>query len=511
MNIRLDISENKTFTAIIEHKGDSVHLSLQYYSSTKNKDLDYNPFIEISKYISTLPEENQDYLFSLYKELDNLKLNYNYFDILVIQPIITKIYNSIDLEKLKLWLMWHCQHIYIPSDLTVDFVQDEEGNTSLEKTYLRDDYVDLLAMIVKLRLIIPVMADFLYINRKDEIRKAYKEHYIMGLLSDTDFEYTDPYVRLVNYFDNLIKDASRQKVREIMVIENGISNNEITKWMVSQLIFIRFMLSKISRTGGTSEPDNIVKNIYNFIRSKTNGLEQQSNGQQGIRVKNDPTSKDEEGPNSICESYKKATELSFGAVTEIQVYLDNPDSIFKSLIPEPSEEDRFTYTVMINNVGNLLDKPQGDLQTILLGWILGPIFDPRMLAYVERKQFVGLIAVAQSWCFKNELPLFAHLLGSYHWIHDTRVSVKTKNKLSKESMSTLDKLFPEYNSVLDESGKTKMELLVYKVADMISNHTWISMLPDTYCEKEGYRNKNVEANIDIFNDIVNLLDTIYQA
>ena len=137
--------------------GELEQIALQFnistYTKTSDRSESVDPvrmFNEINTYLATRPQEELDYMMDIYQRAHVLFQNQYELSALekALQKLVQEMDSKLDLKSIREWVVFH-SNIGIPASVHETYA-DNEMQDYVDRTYVRKDYLDLVAMTVTL-------------------------------------------------------------------------------------------------------------------------------------------------------------------------------------------------------------------------------------------------------------------------------------------------------------------------------------------------------------------------
>jgi hypothetical protein len=363
----------------------------------------------------------------------------------------------IDYTRFKNYIRSVSELIQIPKDINDTFTYDPNMNTTREKTYIKQEYIDIIAMVLFIRTLLPI-----YINYYNYIKQTTPFYHYRLYLIFTNIEIlaNSPEIdKLRTYIDYNKANIIDKNKTNISIVNNGFSDDDIIDTLVAEVIF-----SKLISIDFFNDNSNFIAFIYQTIRYKGKFSTTTEETIKNKTTMTDPNKDDM----SYFEDYRKATNITLGIVTEIQYALSDTSSIIKTL--GISNFDEEMYRKELSNIGvfetNRLDK----VQIVLLGWFLNKYINPRALYYIDYRKLIEINLLAKTILMRNGHGFIASLLGSYPDYNCNYMNVLVRHGMSKDYINRLKAKYPFTDlEAKDNIIKTTIE----EVVDQITNNSWV--------------------------------------
>lgn len=254
----------------------------QTFKVNVSKNSQEKPLEVINRYLSILSEGEQDEIFSVFQKVSNYRRRRRGQ-----QPeeFVGKM-ASLAEELMKTKLHPAFMEAWVKDNRPVPgIIQDiyvEETKTTPEKTYLKKDYIEMVAMAMSLKTLVPIWAVFMR-GVYAVVGKSNKELSCLSVLPDAIRQYS-AYDRLNVFVKATLGDAQPP----MHLVTSGTLNAEnYSTWVVSRLLFIRLIAATVM---DNNDESHIVKFVQRNIPkgnndAVTNGMyrhkDVQSTGEDG--------------------------------------------------------------------------------------------------------------------------------------------------------------------------------------------------------------------------------------
>lgn len=390
-------------------------------------------FTDINAYWAQLPPNRQEDIWEVYKTIHEIIMaDYDPRSILDKLKIQVKyLYDLMPLEEIKHWMLFHSS-IRIPSNLKTEY---DEANPP-DRTYLRSDYQDLVALSIAVRPMVPIWGE--YIGRtKSEHGTTFKELMALKLLYHTYLMQCVPMERLRMYIESSVQHSS-QGGPSFAAVLGGLGTTELPEWLMANIVVRRISVVPVSANDDTAQ---IISNVHHYINNALRSLDRRFKGR--VTEKIQPSASGED-PNNIssAEMYKVKQEVCDGDLVTLNVYTERVYDMAAQVIPEASQE---TIDLCLFHIKALENLPIHEHQVVLAQWVMTKALPARTIPLLNKPALMRALAVTQAalwqWGFYDLAamataePLSA---GS-----DTMINIiESRGRIPKELMDKLIELFP---------------------------------------------------------------------
>lgn len=459
LNYQVELTESGLYVLKITYP-DSETIELDINDLYKDKSNILTLFDPINEYISTLPEANQKTIYEVFYKLYSHDYKKEFEDIEVVVKLennIAKVSELLDYDNFKIWLNNNQDRIIYPDNILMDYIYDPDMNTTPEKTYIKRDYTNLIAMIMFLRALSPMYIDFY--NYIRQITSHY--YYKIFMLFVRSPVYESPEAeKLRTYIEVNQETLVGTTKNENLIISIGLSDDDILDTLLSEIVF-----NKLLTIDFFHKKCNIISFIFQTIRFKGSFNSTDGTVIRGKSIKSDPNKEDL----SYFEDYRITSDLPIGTVVEIQHALSDINYLISGLGKENFQFDIDYYNQELSNIGTYLQYRLDKTQIYILGWFLNKIINPRALYNIEYRKLVELMLFAKTVMIQDGQDFVATLLSSYRCEESNYVNILIKNTVNK---TLVKKLNDYYGFVMEEDQISIIEKTISEISKEITNNNW---------------------------------------
>lgn len=424
-------------TTYATHKGMSVGFRTHTLVRERMIRNDLSVFDFINWYWSKLPDAKQDKIFSLYQEmrkaLDNTAQGE--FNDDEMRNLASEMIQLHPIKDLKNWLT-QPGIVGWPDERELPRHYEQAGSLKYprEKTFILEDYQNLLAFILQIRTLVPLWAEFGF-HQKETIAKVYGDMVRMRFLDNSEALETPGFMKLIEYSKAMIATKSGASKSAVM---DSLSTEEYPDWVLANVIFKKLA----TQTFRPADPNDRSAFVVKHICSHINELLKQSE-----RDFDTPTEKSDNGPDSSDENLRSRFEtiqaraaMPDGDISFIQWYMKNLKRLAQAVEPGIPASLVKDFTTMYS-FGDFSPK---EPQITLMLWVLAPIISPRSEDSLTLLNINQGIAVASAILWHRGHKQIAALLCSESTgdnISDT-LMLSGAGRLPKVIYDQLTELYP---------------------------------------------------------------------
>lgn len=464
-------------------------------------------FREANLFIGKKPKEWQDQLFEVYRSvgeiLDSITDSNTMQDLLAEQ--VQQLYTLIQFDDL-LDYIYSDREIRFPSNLANSYSEQERlTQTYRERTYLKTEYVQLVALTLGLRFMFPIWGAYLPLIGKDQ--KTVKETKAFNLLNNTSLRDCDTFARLDTYVRANLTDEEAS----LAVIMAGLSTAEIPNYLLALASIRKLALSPIIPS---CDDDHLMKIVYNFVTGNANRLD--SRFQYNLCRKANIVDGGEEDNSSVWDAFKMKQEVSEGDQKIIEIFLKDIWGVVLRLEPEMRET---VFKACEKNAQNLIELEIEPHHTVLVQWVLSPLITPAAVDSFSINILLPCLAATQAvlwhWGFRE----LAMLVTAQRFVPDEDEFVQPivgRSKIRKELVQELDVLYPYSYQETKVNGYTVSANPAIRGIDTLvaelSRHEWQPNGPNALIKEIDYLQATRRHTIsgDIKNQLAELLIRIHR-
>jgi hypothetical protein len=445
----------------------------------------------INWYWSQVPEAKQDKIFAVYQEMRKAldETAQGEFNDDTMRDLVTQM---IDLHHYKDLKDWITQPGIIGWPDEKELPRHYEQASSLkyprEKTFILDDYQNLLTFILQLRTIVPLWAEFGF-HHKGTIAKVYGDMVRMRFLDNSHVLDSPGYIKLVEYSRAMIVTKSGASKSAVM---HSLSTEEYPDWVLANVIFKKLTIQSFRPVDSTDRSAFVVKHICSHIAEALNQSEREFSTP---TEKADLSANDsDENMRSRFETVQARAAMPNGDISFIRWYMSDLKRLAKAL--EPSIDVK-----MVNDFSSMFsfnDFIPQQPQITLMQWVLAPIISPRCEDSLKLININQGIAVASAVLWHRGHKQIAALLSSQSSganISSTLV-LSGVGRLPKTIYDRLSELFPhQLRARSTERSYKAVSDSIQTLTQEFESFTWKPNLQEHYLYTTGVQDLIVKSDI----------------
>ncbi len=433
--------ENRRFCdVIIKHGTEELSWDASYcHKATKMTVAEV--FKEFNGYLAKLSLHRQDQIFEVYKQIHEVITDV-YRDKPPMEKLIAltkQLYLQMPMVELSAWVDNPESQIRLPLVLMTEY-----GDQPKARTYLKEDYRELIVFSLALRAMVPIWGEFIC-SYSNEVGSWYKETAAMRVMLNTWVNNSKPRARLLEYLENIIPKEPKNHSALI----GGLGSTEMPEWFLSLACVRRLCITPLTSTDDKSE---LITSVYNFI--VTNMFNSMDRKFRSMVVEKHRIQPHGEDNTSLVENYKVKQQLSDGDLTMLSVYTEftednNPNS--NRLIMAEKIDPSISYDLVercVGEISKIINHPILLHHTTLTQYVVNAVIPAAGVENLNRQALLRAMTVTQAvlwhWGFYDLAVLMTAKIRNSN--NESMFGGESRPRIPKETVERLVDLYPYYQS-----------------------------------------------------------------
>jgi len=249
----------------------SLEFNISTYTKTSDRSESVDTtkmFNEINSYLATRPQQELDAIMSVYERAHEVFQHQYELSALekTLQKLTQELDSYLDLKAIRDWVVFHSK-IGIPASVHETYA-DNDMQDYVDRTYVRKDYLDLVAMTIALRPMVPIWGEYIAMN-ETVTGSNMKENVAFMLLYYTKLVVSEPMERLRRYVAATIANSKENTVNAAAILTT-LGSTSTPDWVTSLAVVRRLAIGEITITDDNS---SIVTNIFQYIGNTLRSLD----------------------------------------------------------------------------------------------------------------------------------------------------------------------------------------------------------------------------------------------
>lgn len=307
----------------IEHNGERLEFDVDCFKSASTP-YAHELFDDANRLLELLGDDANAKLFSVYREIRDTFRDAKTPVLLhrSLKRLVKELYDHIPYERCKNYV-YASDCVTFPTYLKSDYTEtDRQTRDYISRTYLRDEYIDLVILALGYRFMVPVWGVHVGIIA-DLTANSFKEYQAFSLIETASIYNWPPRQRLDVYFEASI-DTSKIGLAATIAMLDSV---EVPKHLQALVTLRKLCLAPISYRNPS---DDLVKITFNFGNGQYNRYESSFGG----RVKSkrvDDRIQSEDDNSSVWDVIKPNQPVATGDKEVVIAYTQNPLRMAKRL------------------------------------------------------------------------------------------------------------------------------------------------------------------------------------
>jgi len=480
-----------TYDVLIKHQTEELVYSITEEVIKTSQKYGFDHFREINQYWAQCSPELQERIFDTYRRI-YIVLNES-ADIQgmtrSLRPLAVELLELHTFEDVGYWIQLKSD-LLVPSGIKRKFDEKIDTSWTREKTYLEDDYRQLVTLTLIMRVMIPVWEEFI-LRTKKETGPTFKEYQAFDLIEGSTAMKSQAMTRLKVFVVNTIpKDRSKDAA-----VFSGVSTEDFPDWITAVTVVKRLTSADIR---GINSDHTLVTYLHNYIDQRSRSLENRT-GKIKPKYSGDSSGSDENSNHSKLEGFKIKESIAEGDISSLRRYITYTINQAYGIEPmtdlsllrrlNPDEDMAALVRMSFESVKVLFNKVLTEEQVTIAAWVLANYISPQALPYLNKSDILGIVAIAQAYLWSKGHYSLAGLISAEprNWLDSGgNVIADTKSRMDAALVNEFGRKFPYLKRTSSRAKNVKSTnpslTAIDTIIEGISCYQWTLTLPDPWIE-----------------------------
>ena len=410
--------------------------------------------------------------------------------------VIHNILDLFNMEEVKKYIV-SSGLVRIPSLLPVKYDKemevDEKG--SREQTYLKNDYIELVALVTILKATTGVLGNYTAIKSNVLDKNEYKEFLLFSFYKSHPIFDSPPFKKvydsILKLVDRLFSDRENTAIR---LIERRVNKDSYAAYITADVVIQKLLVNSELIDNDTR---NTITKIYHYA---SNRIKLKDNSSK-IKIKHFSNGEsDGSESEAVLESFRTPTKLSEGTIIEYREPFTDPIRLAREIGVKANDD---AILKMVNDFKKLEKPLPIDESKFLVAWLVKRVTEPRSMDHIKMDEFIVALAVSALYLLENGYSDIALILSSFSsTVDDFKLNFSLRNKINPVLREKLQLVYPNNKAVVSAGVTTESSLTEETIGIMskqVMGYNLISILPLPILKRINGGTRNVSINESIKN------------
>lgn len=460
MRIEVDeLSQKGINTVRFEREGQTVKWPTSGYLSASIPDRE-QLFYDLNALVSRFSADKQLMLWQAYQRAREAFKDIHDRHALdaVLMDVVKDIYDIVDYSEVRTYV-YRGGNIQFPPNLKTEYTEnDVRSRNYVERTYLKEEYIDLVILTLGLRFMVPIWGQYVAMVAA-RTGNEFKETIALDLLKRSAINKWEAMERFKTYVNAQVDEGKAT----LPVLIGGLSTVEIPKHLAALALVRKLAVSPLSPK---ADSDNLIKILFNFINGTGNRLDTRFGGNIGAKKLVKENAEDDNS--SVWDMYKINQDVPDGDKILMEVFTNNVPHMAEKVLPGIDQKKVGLCLAQCMKLESL------DVQlhhVTLTQWVMRQALPPKGIQTLPKLALLRCLAVTQAvlweWEF-YELALLA-TASRLESSSDMFTMLEARSKVSKPLLEQLNQLYPYWRMETRRHDPNKRSNLAVKGIDKLTD------------------------------------------
>lgn len=426
--MRFEITTNDGYVKVVNVHNEEILFDISSYSGARLDSVG-DIFRPINDFISRQPTLTQAAIFGLYMEAKDIFMKVRHEETLDtrLKDFFRRLFQVVNVDSLHAFVEIH-SGIIIPSEIKASYT-DVEAGFMRDKTYIREEYIDLLANTVLVRLCFPIWGEYMSIVDAYATAEG-KEYHAYTLLQQSILPRLPAYKKLLSY----VVASTTTSIETASATLKGVGRDSIPEWLTAMVIVRKLPIIDLYNSQGKG---NIINAVYSYVDNHLKRLSKKF-FQDARERKNEGSGGSDEKDQSFIETYRSKQEISYGQLETNIVYLEDDLGLACQHIDPTFDMSIIEEVQRVS--GGLENEAFFNHNHIITQWVVDKSISTLQPDIMERKIAVRSMYIAQA---------LLHHWG-LHYLALSATGIRLQNSASNQLGDRVARVTAEQLAKLDE-------------------------------------------------------------
>lgn len=459
----------------------TYEFGLSSFFSRSLRERGTDPFTHINRYLSTLPWSVKKNIIAYYTHCAEAFSTIPYPDELSRKlALLTKDFFTTDLvTNVTNWMKMNCS-VAVPDEFTNTFDTSDGKPFTLERTYIRDDYVALAGFSMTSRFMLPIWSEFANIHQQ-KLGESYWGYECLQLLRASNVFECEALVKVRNYITSNFMESDTYRIILPSIIADGCGSENYINLIMGDYIVKRLPMHDVTNP----ELSNLVVIAYSDATGRRQmNIQGSTRFGDGIKIKDPKANQNDDSPDSMSamETLRVKAEYPMGPIVAHEQYARNIHEVAMRLLRTDVINTEL-LNILNSSIKREFNSERIPEHTIILTkWVISSVIHPTAIGLMKRDIVLDVISVVQFYLITkrhNELALL--FASKYNKVSGSlQGGGGTLDRIPQELSTQIAALVPHQHITLKRNKTEPPNRAIQSVdllAKMLISNDWVLTLP----------------------------------
>lgn len=385
MRIEVDeLSQKGINTVRFERNKLSVKWPASGYLSASIPDRE-QLFYDLNALVAKFSEEKQEALWNAYQRAQQAFKEIHAAVMLdnELMDVVKTIYEIVEYAEVRSYV-YRGGNIQFPPNLKTEYTEnDVRSRNYVQRTYLKDEYIDLVILTLGLRFMVPIWGQYVALIAS-RTGNEYKETIALDLLKRSAIWKWEAMERFMAYVTAQVDEGKAS----LPVLIGGLPTVAIPKHLAALALVRKLAVCPLNPK---SDSDNLIKILFNFINGTSNRLDTRFGGNIGAKKLVKENAEDDNS--SVWDMYKINQDVPDGDKILMEVFTHDVKHMAEKVLPgidQRKVEVCLASALKLESLNVLLH------HVTLTQWVMSKALPPKGIQTLPKTALLRCLAVTQA-------------------------------------------------------------------------------------------------------------------